>query len=225
MIKKTTLISLFCLYGAGSAFAAPAISTNNDSRSLLIIGGNVGYTMPTGNLKGKDDSIVDMGVRINEKAKNGNIAGGVFLGYEFIVNDMFNVGTELHAQYAHDVTKMEYSAAGMDNQNFSVAFISIPLFITSKFYIPHAYGVNLFTKAGYAFNRAFLKTKGDGVEYKFRNEEKAENLWRPVVAAGIGYQIDKYNVAVTYQYNWLPSGGENQGFSTISFGCSLTMPV
>ena len=122
---------------------------------------------------------------------------------------MFSVGIELGGQYLNKVSSGD---GGLKTDVWSA-----PLFATAKFYIPHSAGLNVFGKAGYAYNR--VTTKADG------QSDSKETLWRPVAAAGLGYHLQQFNIFAQYQYNWLPYQGENGGVSTISAGVTYTLPM
>jgi len=187
---------------SGSAFAAGA-------QTGVVIGGSVGYTVPTGYLKDIGGSGADN--------TNGNIAGGLQIGYDFALNKMLSVGAELGGQYAYELSKVESGGATGKYSN-----LSIPLFLTGKFYMPWVNGLNVFGKAGYAYNRlnASVDTGISGLTVS-----ENTNLWRPVVAGGVGYQIQQFNIFAQYQYNWLKYQGTNGGYNTLSLGLTYTIPA
>ncbi|WHN65196.1 outer membrane beta-barrel protein [Cysteiniphilum sp. QT6929] len=175
---------------SGSAFAAGA-------QTGLVLGGNVGYAYSqNGWLKNANNL---------PGGKNGNIAGGLLIGYDFALSPMFSVGVELGGQYFNKIAKNDAGKLNM---------WSVPLFATAKFYIPGAMGLNVFGKAGYAYNKLTGDTDG-----------MATNLWRPVAATGLGFQISQINIFAQYQYNWLPLYGYNAGESTVSVGLTYTLPM
>lgn len=181
-----------------SAFAAGA-------QTGLVLGGSVGYTMPTGNIK-------DLaGTGFNNK--NGNIAGSLLIGYDYALSPLFSVGIELDGQYAYQLSKSSLGANSVKLSN-----VSVPLFLTGKFFIPKAMGLNIFGKAGYAYNRLLYKTEGT-------LSANDTTLWRPVVAGGIGFQVQQFNIFAEYQYNWLPYQGLNAGYGTASLGLTYTLPM
>ncbi|WP_235826905.1 outer membrane protein [Facilibium subflavum] len=203
MMKKIIATSIVtATLASGSAFAAGA-------QTGVVIGGDIGYTMPSGYLKDIDpDSTADN--------KNGNIAGGIFIGYDMALSQMLSVGLELDGQYAYNLAKTTDSGITVKVSN-----LSIPLFLTGKFYIPNTGGLNLFGKAGYAYNR--LNVSADAGSNASLSDNT--NLWRPVVAGGVGYQLQQFNIFAQYQYNWLPYQGQNGGYSTLSLGLSYTIPT
>ncbi|GGG00303.1 MULTISPECIES: outer membrane beta-barrel protein [Cysteiniphilum] len=187
---------------SGSAFAAGA-------QTGLVLGGSVGYTMPTGYLK-------DIGTGTGVDNKNGNIAGSLLVGYDYALSPLFSVGVELDGQYAYEISKS--SLAG---NSIKLSNVSVPLFLTGKFFIPEAMGLNVFGKAGYAYNRLSSKVEVSGSSSTTTNT----NLWRPVVAGGIGFQVQQFNIFAEYQYNWLPYQGTNGGYGTASLGLTYTLPM
>jgi len=198
---------------SGSAFAAGA-------QSGMVIGANLGLATPTGHMK-EDDLVHAMtAAGASTSQDKGNVAGGLFIGYDYALNPMLAVGLELGAQYAYEITKVSGSLGGFTDGN-KISVITVPMFLTGKFYIPHTGGLNLFAKMGYAYNR--IDTKAEGNAGVLANKDTT--LWRPVVAGGIGYQLQQFNIFAQYQYNWLPYQGENSGLGTISAGVSYTIPM
>lgn len=193
-VAAATLIS-------GAAFAAGA-------QTGLVLGGSVGYTMPTGGAK-------DLG-GAGWDNKNGNIAGSLLIGYDYALSPLFSVGVELDGQYAYEISKS--SLAG---NKYKLSNVSVPLFLTGKFFIPEAMGLNVFGKAGYAYNRLSGKVEVSGGSSTTTNT----NLWRPVVAGGVGFQLQQFNIFAEYQYNWLPRAGLNAGYATASLGLTYTLPM
>ncbi len=176
----------------GSAFAAGA-------QTSVLFGANAGYGVATnGWLKDVSQS---------STGDSGNIAGGIFTGYDFALNQNISFGVELDGQYAYKVLKQNGNSMNM---------WSIPLFATAKLYMPDILGFMLFAKAGYAYN----KFTGDTSSFASSN-----NLWRPVAAAGFGYQIAQFNIFAQYQQNWLALDGQNGGFGTVSAGLSYRLPL
>ncbi|MDA0912171.1 MAG: outer membrane beta-barrel protein [Proteobacteria bacterium] len=186
---------------SGSAFAAGA-------QTGLVLGGSVGYTMPTGYVKD-----IETGTGVDNK--NGNIAGSLLVGYDYALSPLFSVGIELDGQYAYQLSKSSLAGDSAKSSN-----VSVPLFLTGKFFIPEAMGLNVFGKAGYAYNRLSAKAEVSGVSETFNT-----NLWRPVVAGGIGFQLQQFNIFAEYQYNWLPYQGTNGGYGTASLGLTYTLPM
>jgi outer membrane protein W len=197
---------------SGSAFAAGA-------QTGMVMGANLGLATPTGALKG--DNWINQFQGVSSTTQdNGNIAGGLFIGYDYALSPMMAVGVELGGQYAYEVTKLKASDA-TGSASLKASVISVPLFLTGKFYIPHTGGLNIFAKAGYAYNRINETLEATGAASK----DSHETLWRPVVAGGIGYQLQQFNIFAQYQYNWLPYKGQNSGLGTISAGVAYTLPM
>lgn len=203
---------------SGSAFAAGA-------QTGLVMGANLGLATPTGYMKGDNivNAINSLPISTSVSQDTGNIAGGLFIGYDYALNPMVSLGVELGGQYAYEVSKVSATVAGLSGDG-KVSVISIPLFLTGKFYIPHTGGLNVFAKAGYAYNRVNEKYSGD-LATAVGASDAHSNLWRPVVAGGIGYQLQEFNIFAQYQYNWLPITGQNGGLGTISAGVSYTLPM
>ena len=86
------------------------------------------------------------------------------------------------------------------------------LFLTGKLYIPKSNGLNLFAKAGYALH----KFQGDRTCIKI--------LYRPVIAGGISYNIEKIDIFLTGQYNFLPYKAQNGGHGSLFLGLSYSLP-
>jgi opacity protein-like surface antigen len=189
---------------SGSAFAAGA-------QTGMVMGGNLGYAMPSGDFK-------DIGGSTGTDNKNGNIAGGLFAGFDYALDPMYSLGIEWGVQYASKFAKTTLSGA-----EISTNLLSVPLFLTGKFYIPGIDGLNVFGKAGYAYNQITGKSSGIST-----NTE--DNHFDPVVAAGVGYKINQVNIFAQYQYNWLKvdqatSSSLKGGLSAISVGLSYTLPM
>ncbi|WP_440994368.1 outer membrane protein [Cysteiniphilum litorale] len=202
---------------SGSAFAAGA-------QTGLVMGANLGLATPTGYMK--EDALVNylQGLGAPSISQDtGNIAGGLFIGYDYALSPMLAVGVELGGQYAYEVTKVTDSGGGVSAGN-KISVISVPMFLTGKFYIPHTGGLNVFAKAGYAYNRIKASADGNAASALGITTESV-NLWRPVVAGGIGYQLQQFNIFAQYQYNWLPYQGENGGLGTVSVGLAYTLPM
>ena len=196
-MKKIIATSVIAAAFAGSTAFADGAQTG------LVVGANLGYAYA---VNGWIKDAADL-----PGFKTGNMAGGAFVGYDAALNQMFSVGLELDAQYAYKLV----SASGIKLNAWSV-----PLFLTGKFYIPQTDGLNIFGKAGYAYNRLTVSTSYAGVTLS-----DDENLWRPVAAAGVGYQIQQFNIFAQYQYNWVPLQGENGGYGTLSGGVSYMLPM
>ncbi|WP_151192810.1 outer membrane protein [Cysteiniphilum sp. JM-1] len=201
---------------SGSAFAAGA-------QTGLVMGANLGLATPTGNLKGDDlyNSAKNNPFVTSASQDTGNIAGGLFIGYDYALNPMLAVGIELGGQYAYEVTKIKVSDASGNSLSLKASVISVPLFLTGKFYIPHTGGLNVFAKAGYAYNRINVTLDTTGLP----SQDDHQTLWRPVIAGGIGYQLQQFNIFAQYQYNWLPYNGQNSGLGTLSAGVAYTLPM
>ncbi|WP_395947732.1 outer membrane protein [Caedibacter taeniospiralis] len=210
-VAATALIS-------GSAFAAGA-------QTGLVLGGNLGLATPTGVWKSDNavNAINNLPISTSVSQDTGNVAGGLFVGYDYALNRMLSVGIELGGQYAYETTKISATITGVSG-DYKASIITIPLFLTGKFYIPHTGGLNIFAKAGYAYNRINEKYSGN-LATAVGASDTHMNLWRPVVAGGIGYQLQQFNIFAQYQYNWLPYQGENGGLGTISAGVSYTLPM
>ncbi|WP_440615983.1 outer membrane protein [Cysteiniphilum sp. 6C5] len=202
---------------SGSAFAAGA-------QTGLVVGGNLGLATPTGKLKLDDQYNAAKNLGATSASQDtGNIAGGLFIGYDYALSPMLTVGVELGGQYAYEVSKLSATVSGLSGDG-KVSVVTVPLFLTSKFYIPHTGGLNVFAKAGYAYNRVNETYNGDLATAAGLSDMHI-NLWRPVVAGGIGYQLQQFNIFAQYQYNWLPYKGENSGLGTLSAGVAYTLPM
>ncbi|WP_116963940.1 outer membrane beta-barrel protein [Fastidiosibacter lacustris] len=199
---------------SGSAFAANA-------QTGMVMGGNLGYTMPSGDFKNIGNNQNYFGPNSGANNKNGNIAGGLFAGFDYAISPMFSLGAEVGVQYANQFAK--YSLANVSGK---ANLLSIPLFLVGKFYIPGVDGLNVFGKAGYAYNQLGVKVEAAGVKTTIN-----DNRFDPVVAAGVGYKIGQANIFAQYQYNWLKYQQDSAtpklkgGLSTISLGLSYTLPM
>ncbi|MBK2126317.1 outer membrane beta-barrel protein [Fangia hongkongensis] len=222
LVKKTMIAAVVAsTLIAGSAFAAGA-------QTGLVLGGNLGYGYaqngtikngPAGPLGGAFDK------------SNGGLAGGVFIGYDYAISKMISVGVEADLQYAHNLANGKVALPGNSSASYRTNGLAVPVFFTTKFYVPGVNGLNVFGKFGYAYNRITtsssvsipnLPAQWGGGDHKVT---ETTNLWRPVIAGGIGYQIDKVNLFAQYQYNFLRSGGNNSGYSTFTGGVSYTLPM
>ncbi len=192
---------------SGSAFATNA-------QTGLVMGGSLGYATASGDLKANVDGADN---------KNGNVAGGLFAGFDYAIDPMWSVGAEWGVQYANEFSKA--SAAG--GLSTKLSLLSIPLFVVGKFYIPGVDGLNVFAKAGYAYNQLGSKT----TDNTGTSSTTTDNRFNPVVAAGLGYKIGQMNVFAQYQYNWLKYQAASNTdtvkgkLSTISVGGSYTLPM
>ncbi len=200
---------------AGSAFAAGA-------QTGLVLGGNLGYGYA-------QNGTIKNGLEGSGSKSNGGLAGGVFVGYDYAISKMISVGVEADLQYAHNVAggSGQYSLPVVGTVNASsyrTNVFALPVFLTAKFYVPGVNGLNVFGKFGYAYNRVTTLSSTDILGYGDK-VSTTTNLWRPVMAGGIGYQIDKVNVFAQYQYNFLRNGGNNSGYSTFTGGVSYTLPM
>ncbi|MBK2125360.1 outer membrane beta-barrel protein [Fangia hongkongensis] len=219
LVKKTMIAAAVAsTLIAGSAFAAGA-------QTGLVLGGNLGYGYA-------QNGTIKNGLEGSGNQSNGGLAGGVFVGYDYAISKMISVGVEADLQYAHNVAggsgKYDYFVAD-GASSYRTNVFSLPLFLTAKFYVPGVNGLNVFGKFGYAYNRVTTVSSATDNLIGFNvNDSKLSqttNLWRPVMAGGIGYQIDNVNIFAQYQYNFLRNGGNNSGYSTFTGGVSYTLPM
>ncbi|MBK2124490.1 outer membrane protein [Fangia hongkongensis] len=218
-MKKISGILLLNAIALGNcAFASGA-------QSGITFGVNTGIAIPSGWLKGDDlyNSYDQDPSIISASQKKNNITGGLSLGYDYAINNAISVGVEIATQYAYNITEVKGSSA-TDSMKNTLSVLSVPMFLTGKFFIPNTGGLNLFAKAGYAYNR--VKDKSEySTPFGDTNTSSYQNLWRPVVAGGVGYKLGSFNIFTQYQYNWLPLLGQSGGVSSITFGATYTLSV
>ncbi len=208
-MKKMTKKVFVLMLGCGAL-----LSTSNAAAITgVTFGGGLGYSYFTG---GGVTKVNDpKGMPFN----NGNISASGSVGYDYALTSSFSLGVEVGIQYANNTIRGLREASGND-----VGMLSIPVFAVAKYYIPHALGMNIFAKAGYAYN----DIKGASTSHYEDNpsgDTQDLNIWRPVLAGGVGYQLNQFNIFSEYQYNWLPYSGKSFGVSSISVGLSYTLPA
>ena len=201
-MKKITLSSIILIL----CIASTLILANEAKRNLFI-GLHGGYGMPiNGWLK---ENVSD---NVTSKKKSRSIAAGALLGYDFELNNMFSFGTEINGQYffkqKFTITNNMTGATGEGRNKL----YSCMLFLTGKFHVPESNGLNLFAKVGYALH----KFQGDRTCMKF--------LYRPVLASGIGYNIENIDIFLKGQYNFLPYKKQNGGHGSLFLGASYSLP-
>ncbi|WHN65116.1 outer membrane beta-barrel protein [Cysteiniphilum sp. QT6929] len=206
--------SLMAILATSLLIASGNAQMQAQAQTGLLAGVKLGYSLPSGDFK-------NLLKNSNNSTKDGGISGGFFTGFDYAINPIISVGAEWGADYAHQFSQVSDST---NTGNLKLSLLSIPLFITSKLYVPGVSGLNVFGKVGYAYNR--ISGKLSDV-----SSDISSSHFDPVVAAGVGYKIAQFNLFAQYQYNWLKSDAlvnlQNTslkgGLSTISIGASYTL--
>jgi len=147
--------------------------------------------------------------------KNGGQFGGLNLGFDFFMTNFMTLGVETGVQ-GGDISK---SSDRRSREN-KVGLVSVPAMVKAKFYLVK--GLNVFGKGGVAYNtiithRDVTNTLSAGFK---------DSNFDPVVALGLGYAINKVNIFLQYQYNWISAKEfldpklKNGGFMSYSAGIS-----
>lgn len=135
----------------------------------------------------------------SELNADNNVTTGLLVGYQFSVFPLLKLGVETELNYLNSTVKL-------NNQTGDL--MTIPFYATANLSLP--LGLNLTTKAGYAYNRI------SGVdENVFPN-----TLWRPAVAIGMGYQILGFNIFFQSSRYFLYNRGEQPFADAYTFGVS-----
>lgn len=153
-----------------------------------------------------------------KNASNNGAAFGIIVGLEQKITQRFSMGFETGFQYAHEYAVEEY---------YKHSLLSIPMMLTTKYFIPRMIGVHVFLKGGLAVNSKEINYYNpppmSGSPAKFSNVTV-----KPVGAVGVGYQVDKWSLFGQYQHNWLDSnygkaGIQGSMLGTISLGLTYTV--
>lgn len=195
-----------------------AYANSNIATSGMTFSANVGYATPSGDLKAeKDDGV---------SASNGNVSFGGAIGYDFAISQMFTLGAEVGVQYTPDFAKESEDGASLKE-----SVLSVPILAVAKFYVPNVDGLNLFAKAGIAYNHWKAKGSGsiDDIEGLIPVPSASNNNWNGVVAAGVGYDINNFNIFAQYTYNWLKVSAFDEtakgGINTFALGVGYKLPM
>lgn len=215
------IISSFATIALLSAGVAQA--NTNIARSGMTFSANVGYSIPTGDFKANQSDVPDGSV------SNNNVSFGGAIGYDYAISEMFTVGAEVGIQYMPDFAKESEDGGSITQSN-----LSVPILAVGKFYVPNVDGLNLFAKAGIAYNH--WKASGSGsIEVvdpdpaTIAIPSASDNNWNAVVAAGVGYDINNFNIFAQYTYNWLRVSAFDEtakgGINTIAIGVGYKLPM
>lgn len=173
-----------------------AIITTAMTSTIAHADVNVGIQLGYGHTQGDN---TDLLVNNTTLTKNGNVAYGVYLGYEqFMVEDYFKLGAEVSYYYGYNSLNTADGQAG----NLS----TVPLLITGKVIFPH--GFNAFVKAGYSYTN-------------FTGMNINSEAWRPTAAGGVGYKIDNIDIFAQALYISFTNEASNYGIYTLGLGYSF----
>ncbi len=147
------------------------------------IGGGIGYSFAQNEFPSYD---------------HGGFSSNLSVGYEKAISRRVNLGIESDFHYGNKL-------ASIDGDQ--VESVNIPLYLTVRYFLigNGNDNVNIFAKAGYAYNRLI----GGGTNY---------NLWRPALAAGSEYDMGNFGLFGQYQWYSLASGGHSQNQGSFTTG-------
>lgn len=177
----------------------------SEAKTGFVIGGQVGYAKPTGALS---DFIDDPDPQ--DHFDNGNIMGGIFFGYDFALTNFLSIGPEIGINYGHNVEQVHL----INDETIRQDQVTAPLFFKVKLVTP--FGLNVFGKAGYAFNQF---TVDESIKEDFKLPEHSFN---PAFAGGVGFQIYNFNIFAQATYYDLEDDGTKAGTSVYTGGISYT---
>tara|TARA_R110002167_G_scaffold356863_2_gene572066 strand:+ start:3350 stop:3931 length:582 start_codon:yes stop_codon:yes gene_type:complete len=143
----------------------------------LVIGGQIGYAkfVPWSKIYGH--------------LNNGGAYLGGILGYNFALNKKLSIGLETGINYGNRMSKG--FPAGVE---VHTNLLNIPIMAVINYY-PTGNGFNIFIKNGVAYNRQ-EEISSDTSQIS----SVTTSQWRYIAAAGIGYQIQNFNVFTQYTY-------------------------
>lgn len=187
-LLSIALVSSSLLVASGAVFAK--------AQTGIVVGGQANWTFASGD------------ITTGTSTKSGFGVGGL-LGFDYALNSAFSLGLEVDGQYAFNTLKLG---------NTKVSFLSVPVYLVGKFYIPDVLdGLNVFGKVGGSYNHLTYTNSPNGGAFNFS------------AAAGVGYEVmDNLNIFAQYQYiaiakktNVNPKGA----LQNISLGLTYTIPV
>lgn len=185
-MKVRTQCALLVSVGLLATSAFADISTNS-----LYISGAVGY----GSLSSPNDYPVDPNSDFitSTSYSTHSFVSGLDLGYRYALTQHILIGSELGWDYNGQA---EYTTVypGNVTQKLTINSYDIHLLATSTYLFNN--GLNFFGKAGVAR----VNQKGVWSNTGFGDWDIAKTQYQPMVAAGIGYQIKRFNVFIQYDH-------------------------
>lgn len=220
-MKKKILVIALCALGCNIAFA-------NDAKAVSgpVFGLQAGYSEATGSTPSRTyyEGGVSRGGSINY---NGNVNFGGFIGYDFAVTDYLTIGPEIGINYTPNIYTNDMNLDTGSESGVRYNSLNVPIMLTGKFITP--IGINAFLKGGINFQNlnAHNVTCGAGIPCA---SAQSQNAWTGVIAAGLGYQIDNFNIFAQYMYIFGDNasslfGGANNQFTTTMPGKALSQSI
>lgn len=157
----------------------------------------------------------------SEVDDHGNFTYGGSVGYDFALADFLAIGPEVGINYTSDIAKYSNATGSQE-----ISLMNVPIMARAKFIIPD-YGFNVFIKGGINYQR--INTDGSATGIGMPSGD--ENNWNGVAAAGLGYQIDTFNVFAQYMVIFGQDlktsldSGDTIGQNIITGGVSYTLPM
>jgi len=210
MKKKVIAVAL----GVGLMGSMAANAEDAKAVTGLVFGLQVGYASGFDAPSGQSVTIPTGGgtsVNGSHSITNGNVNFGGLVGYDFAITEMFSLGVEVDINYTPDMVKNSISGGGsIPGGSFNISAdnntssLNIPLMLTGKMVLPS--GMNLFVKGGIDYQRISSSNSCSAsidfitVPCDLSSDESTYSNWNGVLAAGVGYQIQSFNVFAQYMY-------------------------
>ena len=217
MMKKTMIAAATSV----ALLSSVAMAQGSGAQTGLVVGGQLGYAkfVPYSKLPVSSPGV-------SGDLSNGGAYGGVLVGYDFALSPMLSVGIETGLNYGYKIANGTVTGPGPTDVDTDISTLDIPIMATVKLF-PTENGFNIFAKGGFDYSKQKLTGSAGSVDVS-----STDSKWRPVAAAGVGYQINALNIFAQYTYvfgtKWNdPDGsdGDTLAMNAITAGVTYTIPM
>lgn len=212
-MKKLTIFILSALAVCGYA----QDNTKQEKGLNLVFGVHGGKSFMYGDIA---KSETNRGVTVSGAKPNGTV--GFSVGLEQPINNKLSAGIESGFQY-FDLGAKQITSGTARIGKIDMNMYSIPVMLKFKYSFQEDSGLNLFVKGGMAFNRITI----DAQPLRPANTSTSDSSFQPVVAIGLGYEINNFNLYAQFQYNRISLSDlkVDGDVKTLSGGISYTLPM
>lgn len=203
MFKRSTL-TLVIASTSLLATSAFAYTYNPAGKNNFYVSGDVGYSVietPNKNLLDSSDvsEITAFGATVSQSHDKGYVGAGGNVGYQFAVTPNVLLGTEFGYNYngrSKYTVKVSEDSVGSASATTTVSSWDLHLLGTGTYLFNN--GFNIFAKAGGARVQQTAKGTVDISDFGSETDSDTVTQYKPMVAAGIGYQFKMVNVFAQY---------------------------
>lgn len=188
LLRKLVLFASASISLSGIAFANNSSTVAPVSQNNVYVSGEIGY----GSLDTPDHDLPEV-----LSHSSGSIAASANIGFTKLIYrniDNLLIGVELG--YDYNGQSKYTQGSGDDAVNMEVVSSDLHFLATATYLLPS--GINIFAKTGPAYVKQDLDFSSGQDDSHF-STETSKSQFKPMVAAGIGYQFKNLNIY--FQYN------------------------